>query len=169
MSSILNIHGVYMLLQYCENVGFRIFTIILLVALQIFYYTMYYFAYKQFGIRYFLQVRSADADLIRKSHSGAFKIYEICKSIFKIDAMLYILGVATYMYDAIHINNNLLTGIILGSISYSILITYTLIGLLSVISTTASSGDEASLSRSAHSNSFPRSCEDIHASLSLRI
>jgi hypothetical protein len=169
MSSILNIHGVYMLLEYCENAGFRIFTIILFVALQIFYYSMYYFAYKQFGIRYFLQVKSADADLIRKSHSGAFKIYEICKSIFKIDAMLYILGVATYMYDAIHINNNLLTGIILGSISYSILITYTLIGLLSVISTTASSRDEASLSRSANSYSFPRRCEDIHASLSPRI
>lgn len=154
-----------MLLEYCENAGFRIFTIILFVGLQIFYYSMYYLAYKQFGIRYFLQVKSADADLIRKNHSGAFKIYEICKSIFKIDAMLYILGVATYMYDAIHINNNLLTGIILGSIAYAFLIAYTLIGLLSVISTTASSRDEASLSRSAHSNSIPSRCEDIHASL----
>ena len=144
-----------MLVEYCNNSFFEIFTIFLCISLQLFYYSMYYLAYKQFGIRYFLQVKSADSDMIRKKYTGAFKIYEICQSIFKIDALLYILGVATYIYDAISINSNTLTGIILGAISYSFLLTYTFIGLLSVIYTSACKRNEANFYRSIDRDSFP--------------
>ena len=136
MSSILNMHAIYALVKNCNIKWFQYLGIGVFSTCQLFYFSLYYFAFKKFGWRVYKQLKTTDADMLSNSYAAAFKLFENCKSILKLDAFLYMLGMATYDYYMFDDpSNDRLQGILITVISCILLLTYTLLGLLSVFYT----------------------------------
>ena len=134
MSSILNMHGIYALVKYCNLRWFQGFGIGVFITCQVFYFSLYYFAYKKFGWRVYKQLKTTDDQMLSKFNTAAFKLFENCKSILKLDAFLYTLGIATYDYYMFDDpNTDKLQGVLITAISYAVLLIYTLLGMISVL------------------------------------
>jgi hypothetical protein len=93
MSTILNFHGLYQAITDAPFTVLHWVAILTFSSVQFFYYFSFYFAYNRFGWHALNEINSTNANLIR-----AYKLFETFSSVLKLDALLYCMTIAMYLY-----------------------------------------------------------------------
>jgi hypothetical protein len=125
MSSLLSFHGLYKVLSETSMFPLQVSAVCVLSVCQVLYYLLFTFAYRHFGWRMVLELKTTNQDVIQ-----AFRLFETFVSVMKIDFMLYTITTATFWFYLFHSwTSFLVAGISISAVVYVGLIVFSLVGI----------------------------------------